>query len=418
MLKQIMFENWKSFGAATLDIDPLTILIGTNASGKSNALDGILLLNRTALGKDLQEALAGDPTLAPIRGGIEWAAHHPGDRFTIQALLQGEEERTDYRYSITIETAPRVQLAMESLYRVCYHVNTGRETSRTQLFFTDIASSDSPSIIGRLYNENRGTKKEFRRATSILSQLTGLTLRKEITDGIETVARTLQNIFILDPVPSNMRTYSALTEHLQTDAANIAGVLAALPVNQRKQVEATLSAYTTQLPERDIRRVWAEPVGKFGQDAMLYCEEAWTSDQSATTIDARGMSDGTLRFLAILTALLTRPNGSQLIIEEVDNGLHPSRTKLLLQMLKTIGQERQIDILVTTHNAALLDELGPEMVPFVVVAHRDPRTGDSELTLLEDLHSLPKLLAGGPLGQIVTKGSLERALTRAELGAA
>lgn len=36
--KQITFENWKSFRHATLYIDPLTVLIGTNASGKSNAL--------------------------------------------------------------------------------------------------------------------------------------------------------------------------------------------------------------------------------------------------------------------------------------------------------------------------------------------------------------------------------------------
>ncbi len=418
MLKQIIFEDWKSFRKATLEIDQLTVLIGTNASGKSNALDGILFLNRTALGKDLQAALAGDPTLSPLRGGIEWAARQPSNMFTLQALVQGEEGRTDYLYSITIETAPRVQLAKESLHQIRYHVNTGLETSRPQLFGTNEAPSDSPSIVGSLYNGKRGIKKDFRRATSILSQLTGLILRKEIADGIETVVRTLQDCFILDPIPSNMRNYSALTENLQTDAANIAGVLATLPDHQRKQVEVTLSAYTTQLPERDIRRVWAEPVGKFGQDAMLYCEEAWTPTQPATTVDARGMSDGTLRFIAILTALLTRPTNSQLIIEEVDNGLHPSRAGLLLQMLREVGQERQIDILVTTHNAALLDALGPEMVPFVVVAHRDPDTGNSELTLLEDLQSLPKLLASGALGHIATQGSLERALTRAELGAA
>ncbi|MHC5833239.1 MAG: AAA family ATPase, partial [Nostoc sp.] len=88
-------------------------------------------------------------------------------------------------------------------------------------------------------------------------------------------------------------------------------------------------------------------------------------------IDARTMSDGTLHFIAILTALLTRPEASQLVIEEIDNGLHPSRAELLVRILREIGTERKIDILLTTHNPALLDALGPEIVPFVVVAHRD-----------------------------------------------
>ncbi|XHX76420.1 MAG: AAA family ATPase [Stenomitos frigidus ULC029] len=37
MLKKLILENWKSFRYAELPIDPLTVLIGTNASGKSNA---------------------------------------------------------------------------------------------------------------------------------------------------------------------------------------------------------------------------------------------------------------------------------------------------------------------------------------------------------------------------------------------
>ncbi len=69
VLKHVRFKNWKSFRDATLYVDPLTILIGTNASGKSNALDGIQFLHRTALGKELGVALTGDPNLSPLRGG-------------------------------------------------------------------------------------------------------------------------------------------------------------------------------------------------------------------------------------------------------------------------------------------------------------------------------------------------------------
>lgn len=124
--------------------------------------------------------------------------------------------------------------------------------------------------------------KECRRTHSILSQLNGLTQRQEITDGISIVSKTLQGIFILDPVPRLMRTYSPFSSVLASDASNLSGVLAALPESEKLNVERILSQYVTQLPERDIRRVWAEPVGKFQTDAMLYCEEEWVQGQSTT----------------------------------------------------------------------------------------------------------------------------------------
>ena len=233
---------------------------------------------------------------------------------------------------------------------------------------------------------------------------------QEIHDGVTAVLDTLRNIFILDPIPSHMRGFSPLAEQLAPDASNIAGVLAALSDDTRPLIEATLTRYARQLPERDILRVYAETVGKFNSDAMLYCEENWHPGLPVPTVDARGMSDGTLRFLAILTALLTRPAGSLLVIEEVDNGLHPSRAQLLLDMLSTVGGERQVDLLLTTHNPALLDSMGVAMSPFITVTHRDDTTGASMLTLLEDIAQLPKLLGQGPIGYLSSRGEIERSL--------
>ncbi|MFN9598827.1 MAG: AAA family ATPase, partial [Dolichospermum sp.] len=197
------------------------------------------------------------------------------------------------------------------------------------------------------------------------------------------------------------------------DGSNIAGVLAGLPDEKKTEIENTLSEYLKDLPEGDIKKVWAEKVGRLGTDAMLYCQEEWKPGE-IIEIDARSMSDGTLRFLAILTALLTRPEGSQIVIEEIDNGLHPSRAALLVKILKEIGTKRNIDILLTTHNPALLDAFGPEIVPFVVVAHRDSETGESKLTLLEDIDNFPKLFASYSLGQMTTKGAIERSLSHGE----
>ncbi|HEY9852191.1 MAG TPA: AAA family ATPase [Leptolyngbyaceae cyanobacterium] len=418
MLKQIVLEKWKSFRYAVLPIDPLTILIGANASGKSNLLEALEFLKRTTLGKEIQAALAGDSTLTSIRGGVEWAALKSEPDFKLEVLVQGEDEHTDYLYTLMVRTAHITEVWSESIKKIIQNGENEKAKEFT-IFQTEEITTNKAGIIVEIsslapYSKEGKIYQEFRRNSSILSQINvvyGLPLSQEAVDGIKLVSETLQNIFILDPIPSRMRAYSPLSESLQSDASNIAGVLAALPARKKAEVESTLSAYIKNLPERDIQKVWAESVGRFKSDAMIYCEELWVPGEQPTEIDARSMSDGTLRFLAILTALLTRPEKSQMIIEEVDNGLHPSRSNLLVKMLREIGQERQIDILVTTHNPALLDALGPEIVPFVAVAHRDYETGESKLTLLEEIDNLPKLMASGTLGKLTTKGAIEKSLS-------
>ena len=79
-------------------------------------------------------------------------------------------------------------------------------------------------------------------------------------------------------------------------------------------------------------------------------------------------------------------------------------------MLANEGNERSVDVLVTTHNPALLDAMGTALVPFITVAHRDPNDGTTRLTLLEELGGLPKLLAWGLVGRISSHGLIEKAL--------
>lgn len=414
MITTLHLNDWKSYEKAILQIDPLTVVIGTNASGKSNALDALTMLNRLSGGAMLTSALQGDGALSPLRGGIEWAARRPKSIFSIGVTCRADDV-TDYEYEIKcIVTESRCDIWSEQLVRTKFRA--GKDGMRKavagtiKLFRTDSCTIDSPTIVARLYNEKQGSPRQLGRSSSIISQLTGQKLRQEIQDGIDVVVTSLREIFILDPIPSHMRVYSPLSEKLESDAKNIAGVIAALPVVKRAEIEQALTTYASKLPERDIQRVYAETVGKFKSDAMLYCEESWSTSADAQTVDARGMSDGTLRFLAILTALLTRPAKSLLVVEEIDNGLHPSRSRMLLEMLKTVGGARNVDVLATTHNPALLDAMGTEMLPFITVAHRDPSTGQSALTLLEDIKQLPKLLAQGSIGKLSSRGLIEGAL--------
>ncbi len=412
MLKQLILENWKSFRYAELPIDALTVLIGTNASGKSNVVEALDFLQRIARGEDIETALSGNEMLTSIRGDIEWVARKPETKFMLKALVQGEDDNTDYLYTIEIQTLekiieinktqtyPHIRVIKENIT-----IDNSKGENTPNSYFFPVKSTYFPDDIGLKhgsiqYSQNI-SKQEFEIQSTTANQAK------------ENIIAALSNIFILNPIPAKMRGYSRLSDTIESDASNIAGVLAGLSDEKKAEVETTISTYIKNLPEGDIKKVWAEKVGRFGTDAMLYCEEEWKPGE-ITEIDARSMSDGTLRFIAIITALLTRPEGSQLVIEDVDDGLHPSRSELLVRMLREIGQKRNIDILITTHNPTLLDAFGSDIIPFVVVSHRDVETGDSQLTVLEDIKNFPKLFASASLGKLTTSGAIERSFSHGE----
>jgi len=413
MIKSIQLHNWKSFRNATLYFDPLTVLIGTNASGKSNALDAIDFLARMGQGKDLAACLKSESNGDSFRGGVDWVATKGEDTFTITIVIEGPVENEEYEYTLQISPSPKPLVTSERLVRHKRRPRSKTNFKPLQIFWTDPCHPDDAAITARLYNEKGGTPRQMQRGIPILSQLqvgAAIINRQEILTALKAVWEALNRLFLLNPIPSHMRNYCQKAERLHHDGSNLAGVIAALPEDRKSEIEATILRYVSELPEKDITSLKAELFGPFESDAMLICHEQWSKGEPPLKVDARAMSDGTLRFVAILTALLTLPEKTQLVIEEIDNGLHPSRSHLLLRMLKEIGFTRSVDIVATTHNPALLDALGPEMVPFVVVAHRDPDSGDSKLTLLEDVANLPKLMAQGRLGTVTTSGALERSL--------
>jgi len=428
MITELRLKNWKSFSDATLYIDPVTILIGTNASGKSNTLDALLFLQRIASGVGVYQAIHGDVNLQPIRGGMEWVCRRPSNIFSLEIILNTKDKDIDHRYTLNVQVnGIKAEVCDEEMTLLKYGPRS-QNPKESRLYYTQQQGNTTPGLSAYFSTGTKGPGKkiELSRSYSVLAQAESLSLRKEVQDGIREIISQLQMIFVFDPVPSHMRDYTPFSEILKPDGSNMAGVLAALEPARKKDVEETLTRYLRKIPEGDIQRIWTEPVGKFETDAMLYCEEKWFEEQmglvdsenlpSSDThiVDARGMSDGTLRFLAIVTAMLTRQPGSLLVIEEVDNGLHPSRAHILIGMLKELGKKRSIDVIVTTHNPALLDAAGVAMVPFITVVHRYEKNGASKLTLLEDLRQLPKLMAYGTLGRLSMEGQLEMAVREGE----
>ncbi|BAZ42278.1 ATPase-like protein [Calothrix sp. NIES-4101] len=409
MLKRLFLKNWKSFRYAELPLYPLTVLIGTNASGKSNLVEAFEFLKRIVDGHPIETTLAGDKILPPIRGGISWAALKPESEFTIKASVEGEGEQIDYLYAVTVETKPDASILEEKI--TCREYQRDKKTVIFERDFVNsyIDSKDARENILKISTHYKNARWTLpNNDKSVLTYFKNTYVLDNVSE-VNHVIANLEKIYVLNPTPAKMRGFSRLAKTLESDASNLAGVIAGLSSRKQDEVEHTLSEYARGLPAGNILRVWAERVGRYASDAMLYCEEEWVNGQ-IQEIDARSMSDGTLRFIAIVTALLTIPERSQLVLEDVDNGLHPSRTELLARMLHEIGRKREIDILVTTHNPALLDAFGADIVPSVVVVHRDIITGESRLTRLKDIESLPKLMVTGALGQLATEGAIEKSL--------
>ena len=397
MIKELWLQDWKSFEKSRLYIDPLTFVIGTNASGKSNILDALSFLCDSAKGIPVNEIAQH------TRGGLDWMIRKGADEFRLTLVV--EDDGDDLIYTLACRKYDKsLQISFESLEW------TSSKTKKTRMLFaTDSAYEEpaSPAIPIRFYQEKRGKQKrmDLNRQTTALSQMENLVVIKRVKEAALLVQNAMKNIFILNPIPNHMRDYVQLAERLNPDAGNIAGLLAGMKPEMQQQVEKELTEYVRPLPEKDIKRIWAEKVGRFESDAMLYCEEEWVNGEKIE-IDARSMSDGTLRFIAIVMALLTGKEGSLMVIEEVDNGLHPSRAQELVNVLKQLGEKSQIDIICTTHNPVLIDALGRDMIPFISYVTRSEENGCSLISLLEEKQNLAKLMAQGSVGDLMTEDAL------------
>ena len=93
-------------------------------------------------------------------------------------------------------------------------------------------------------------------------------------------------------------------------------------------------------------------------------------EQNGIEISAESASDGTLRFLAFAAALLgTRP-AETYIFEEIENGIHPNRVYLLLELLQRATKSNTTQVIATTHSTALLNFLRGETLDDALLISR------------------------------------------------
>jgi predicted ATPase len=410
MIQSFTIENFKSYKKAELKLAPLTVMVGANASGKSNALEAIRFLSWMAQGQKLSALrFEINQNNAAIRGQLK------------DVLFRGEESfRIGCEISSPFKDLGGWKMQMELDIREGKEIHILKESMYSErdemLYETYRPTLDLATDITVSYNNfARGGRKPQVVCSDQLAVFSQLSYagkfdpnHKKSIAVIVPRARLseqfLSKILFLDPSPQSMRGYSFPSENtLSGNGENISAVLYSL-IQQKNENKKNILSFIKSLPEQDISDIGFLE-GPRGEVMVTLTE---TFGKVNRRMDAGVLSDGTLRVLAIAAALLSAEENSIVIIEEIDNGVHPSRAKLLLNQINKIALERRLRIVLSTHNPALMDALPSDVIPNVVFCYRDKEDGSSRLVSLKDVPNYPELIVQGSLGDLVTRGLLSR----------
>jgi predicted ATPase len=343
LIRNLTVQNFLSFGPAGLSVDlrPLNVLIGPNASGKSNLLEALTILRSTA--GDLHAAIReGGGIGAYLWKGGENAA--PG-RLDLKIEQVGNVSGDILRYRIDLtEVAGRLELASEQVglaemdsdeALMLYTFEDGQP-----LIYLDGGSASylsgtktTQSVLSQLRDPRR-----YPEITFLADKFAAITLFQEWNSGRQAPARRPQ----LTDLPSDF---------LLPDGSNLALVLHELGQTSSKRDE--LISYLQRFYER-ARSISSRIMGG---PLLLFIEE-----EGGAMIPATRLSDGTLRYLCLL-AILCHPNPPPVIgIEEPELGLHPDILPTIAELLKKASERTQL--FVTTHSDALVSALSdtPESI--------------------------------------------------------
>jgi predicted ATPase len=421
VLTSLRLSAFKSFRDVAFPVGPITVLTGRNSSGKSNALDGIEVLSRLATGEDLSDALDGRRREGgTIRGGSRGCAPHGEDRFALGCTVQLGQHR--FELDIVVQVEPELRIVAERLRGPAPAEQSGNVEQR------DLVWTREPYGAGldaEIFNGRRGSNPLYQfRDTRLLTSQIELRIGADteplaaVVHGAQIVTSALRGAFHLDPIPHLMRDYVPERDtDLRRTGENISAAIAKLARDDSTTFARLVDAVRTVADDR-ISGITVTP-SVLG-DVMLALTER--RRQQVETTPAREMSDGLLRFVAIATALLTSSGGLDidtgptssvepsvlLVIEELENGLHPSQAGNVLGLIKDAVEGSETRVIVTTHSPALLNYMTGELTSSVLVCYRDGADGGSQISRLPDLPGYAQAMAAGRLGDVISEGHLLR----------
>lgn len=409
MITSLQLANFKNFADESLRMGPFTVIVGANASGKSNIRDAFRFLHGIGRGYSLSEIVGGK---YGVGGQVEWEAIR-GSTNEIVRLGHSEfwlkvnlivpriiPSTASYEIGVGVDNVvdngllvTREQLRIgegEPLDLVFDVPNQGvGESLRVDLYGL---AGESASLMVRnnqpAFSQIGKNKKadDFNR----LRVAHVLDLLGKVGDGR-----------FLDLSPNSIRRPAFPGQTVLGDRGeNLPTVLRETCRDTGRR--ETLLEWTRELTPMDVVdfEFPPDPAGRI----HLAFREA-----SGRTVSAYSASDGTLRFLALLAALLgTNPAGLY-VFEEIDSGIHPSRLHLLLDLIEQQTAKGHLQVVTTTHSPELLSMISDKTFEHTSVVCRRPDTDDAVIRPIAELPNANELRKSQGLGRLHTGGWLETA---------
>ncbi|MGV9556219.1 AAA family ATPase [Streptomyces sp. NPDC003401] len=404
MITRMEIEGFRSFRDAAFDLSPFTVLVGPNGSGKTNLLEAVDLVAQ--ISRDAAEG---------TWGGDE------DSLFFFTDLRPGDERRgrvLDLFHRVGDgSTAGRFRLAL------CFLQSHREGLSHLRLELrAELGDRRSPGVMGRITLlpdapadweltpvQRREIAESARRGPSLFHNLPGGRWRW------------------LVPEPARMRTPADLVDdrQLAPDAHNLAAVLGRLftdPDRDRHRELLLRADAAAVLPGLVDLRPTPDPDSGVWELDLVY--------RDAPAVPVRLASYGTLHVLALLTAAhaglvdphrhtTSRGRGSDrfnrcstLMIEDVENGLHPALVRELVHRLRRCtGDGRTQQLIVTTHSPVVLSAVYDDHPSDVFFVDTVSRVGGGGTP---SRHSRVRSLAeSGPRGTYVPAREARRYLESA-----
>ncbi len=381
LIRNVKVSGLLSFGLKGIDLPlkPLNVLIGPNGSGKSNLLEVLALL---------RSAPTNLPAPVKEMGGVrEW-------------LWKGRRPATEARLDITVDYPPGRSL--RHVLAIGEHGGRFEVVDERIEYERPSPGKSEPYFFYRfqqgnpVLNEFHGeTGRRLKRENilpeqSILSQVRD----PELYPALASLQQRYEQIRLyrnwsFGPNAALRREQST---HDRSDVLNDGGENLALVLSRiRTRVKTELRDSLQKLYEgvEDVS------LSVDGGNVLLFLEET-----GGREIPATRLSDGTLRYLALL-AILLHPDPPPLIaIEEPELGLHPDVIPHIARLLERASERAQL--VVTTHSRMLVEALGGDPST-ILVCEKDE--GESRIRRLDSAH-LAAWLKNYSLGELWSMGEI------------
>ena len=404
MIDYLNIRGFKSFENVKLDLGALNFFIGTNSSGKSNFFDALRVLQGIGYGLRVDEIFNGKPKSGnsdvwePIRGGganaglLKWDPEKQAQvRDFVVIGVRGRTELGRFRYEIALSPTRGTVLSEQLV--------AGGGT-----VFSSGGVQNTPEGPGFWVEYNRpGPGRhphvQFDKGKPVLSQITRK-CKPRHAEQVRALLALLSNCQRLDPSPAILREYSSGREarRIGERGENFAALVKTILDD-----EVTAAAYRSwleRLTPKDLDNV-AILQGALG-------EPLFALKHGGREFAAPVLSDGTLRFAALTAAFFQPDMPRTLILEEIENGIHPSRLRLLVDLLKArTSEEGGPQIMASTHSPVIVDWLKEEDLAHCFLCRHDESTGVSLIQPLSELPRFAELSKTQAAGDLFIEGWME-----------